>query len=84
LKDVVKGGDIFIEIKPLQHVKKESPFILIAVPTNCSGEDLASTLRQFIQNGVSQAKRKKPAKCKYLPDFVPAIGHLSRHKYLRT
>jgi hypothetical protein len=74
LKDVVKGGDIFIEIKPLQHVKTESPFILIAVPTNCSGEDLANTLGQFIQNGVSQAKRKKPEKYKYLPDVVPTFA----------
>jgi hypothetical protein len=74
LKDIVRGGDIFIEVKPLQHVRTETPFVLIAVPTNCSGEDLSTTLRQFIQNGVSQAKRKKPAKYKYLPDLVPKFA----------
>jgi hypothetical protein len=58
LKDIVRGGDIFIEVKPLQHVRTEMPFVLIAVPTNCSGKDLSNTLRQFIQNGVNQAKRK--------------------------
>ena len=74
LKDIVSGGDIFIEVKPLQHVRTETPFVLIAVPTNCSDEDLSTTLRQFIQNGVSQAKRKKPAKYKYLPDVVPTFA----------
>ena len=74
LKDVVKGGDIYIEIKSLQHIKTETAFILIAAPTNCSGEDLSSTLREFIQDGVNQAKHKKPAKYKYLPDIVPKFA----------
>ena len=74
LKDVVKGGDIYLEIKPLQKIKTETAFVLIAVPTNCSGEDLSKTLREFIQSGVNQAKRKKPEKYKYLPHIVPQFA----------
>ena len=78
LKDAVKGGDIYIEIKPLQYIKTEMPFILIAVPTNCSSEDLSNTLCEFIQGGVNQAKRKKPAKYKYLPDIVPKFAFTTK------
>jgi hypothetical protein len=74
LKDGVKGGDIYLEIKPLQKIKTETAFVLIAVPTNCSGEDLSKTLREFIQSGVNQAKRKKPEKYKYLPHIVPQFA----------
>jgi hypothetical protein len=74
MKDVVKGGDIYIDIKPLQQIKTETAFVLIAVPTNCSGEDLSKTFREFMQNGINQAKLKKPEKYKHLPDIVPQFA----------
>ena len=74
IKEVVEGGSIHLEIKPLQYVKTDCAFILIAVPIFCNSEDLSKILRKFIQEGINAAKRKKPNKYKYLPTTAPEIA----------
>jgi len=72
--DIVDGGSVHIEIKPLQAVKTEQAFVIIATPTFCSEEDLTNALGMILQQGITMAKKKKPEKYKNIPDILPSFA----------